>query len=722
MTPKRDLLVAFMLFIALQMFAATPIEGLLERIDKGASRKIMTETVRSDRDFFEITSKNGKPLIRGNNYVSIASGINWYLKYSVGVHLTWNSMHASLPATLPLVQGVERHETDIKHRYYLNYCTLSYSMAFWDWKRWEHELDWMALHGINLCLDIVGTDVVWRNVLLKLGYTKDEANEFVAGPAFQAWWLMNNLEGWGGPNSDNWYQQRERLQKQIMKRMKELGINVCLPGYSGMVPHDAKQRLGLDVADPGKWNDYKRPTFLQPTSKRFAEIASIYYKEQQRLYGKADFYSMDPFHEGGNAGGVDLRKAGEAIMGAMKAVNPKAVWVVQAWGACPYPSMIKHLNNGDMLVLDLYSENRPQWGDPESTWYRKEGFNGHDWAFCMLLNFGGNVGMFGKLQHVVDEYYKARQSKFASTLKGVGLTMEGIENNPVMYELVSELPWRDAKFSWKEWLHDYVEARYGNINNGKVHDAWLLLARSVYGAGAKIVEQGCHESVLCARPALDVYQVSSWSEMEEFYNPDDVISAARLMVEALHEVKANANFRYDLVDVTRQAIAEQARYVYDEIVAAYKAKDRKMFDYTTKRFLDILLQQDRLLSSMPDFMVGRWLRSARNLGLNEQERNHYEWNARVQITTWGNRSAAESGGLREYAHKEWNGVLADFYYPRWKAYFEALAATLDGKPMKQLDFYAMDEKWTLQHNVYPYEAQGDAVEFAQTAFENVFGK
>ena len=722
MTPKRNLLIAFMFFIALQLFAATPIDGLLERIDKGASRKIMTETVRSDRDFFEITSKNGKPLIRGNNYVSIASGINWYLKYSVGVHLTWNSMHASLPATLPLVQGVERHTTDIKHRYYLNYCTLSYSMAFWDWKRWEQELDWMALHGINLCLDIVGTDVVWRNVLLKLGYTKDEANEFVAGPAFQAWWLMNNLEGWGGPNSDNWYQQRERLQKQIMKRMKELGINVCLPGYSGMVPHDAKERLGLDVADPGKWNDYKRPAFLQPTSKRFAEIASIYYKEQQRLYGKADFYSMDPFHEGGNAGGVDLRKAGEAIMGAMKAVNPNAVWVVQAWGACPYPSMIKHLKNGDMLVLDLYSENRPQWGNSESTWYRKEGFNGHDWAFCMLLNFGGNVGMFGKLQHVVDEYYKARCSSCKSTMKGVGLTMEGIENNPVMYELVSELPWRDAKFSWKEWLHDYVEARYGNINNAKVHDAWLLLARSVYGAGAKIVEQGCHESVLCARPALDVYQVSSWSEMEEFYNPDDVIRAARLMVEASHEVKANDNFRYDLVDVTRQAIAEQARYVYDEVVAAYKAKDRKMFDYTTKRFLDILLQQDRLLSSMPDFMVGGWIRSARNLGQNEQERNHYEWNARVQITTWGNRSAAERGGLREYAHKEWNGVLADFYYPRWKAYFEALAATLDGKPMKDIDFYAMDEKWTLLHNVYPYEAQGDAVEFAQTAFENVFGK
>ena len=42
MTPKRNLLIAFMFFIALQLFAVTPIEGLLERIDKGASRKIMT--------------------------------------------------------------------------------------------------------------------------------------------------------------------------------------------------------------------------------------------------------------------------------------------------------------------------------------------------------------------------------------------------------------------------------------------------------------------------------------------------------------------------------------------------------------------------------------------------------------------------------------------------------------------------------------------------------
>lgn len=93
-----------------------------------------------------------------------------------------------------------------------------------------------------------------------------------------------------------------------------------------------------------------------------------------------------------------------------------------------------------MLVLDLYSESRPQWGDPNSAWYRKNGFDNHQWLYCMLLNYGGNVGLHGKMQHVIDEYYKAVESPFGSTMKGIGMTMEGSENNPVMYELLCELP------------------------------------------------------------------------------------------------------------------------------------------------------------------------------------------------------------------------------------------------------------------------------------------
>ena len=82
-------------------------------------------------------------------------------------------------------------------------------MAFWDWERWEKEIDWMAMHGINMPLSITGMEVVWYNLLKRIGYTTEEINEFISGPAFMAWWQMNNLEGWGGPNPDSWYRQQE---------------------------------------------------------------------------------------------------------------------------------------------------------------------------------------------------------------------------------------------------------------------------------------------------------------------------------------------------------------------------------------------------------------------------------------------------------------------------------------------------------------------------------
>lgn len=150
-------------------------------------------------------------------------------------------MTAELPESLPKVSTPVRKETNLSLRYDFNYCTYSYTMAFWDWKRWEKEIDWMALHGINLPLAVVGQECVWKNMLEKLGYTKEEINKFIAGPAFLAWWAMNNLEGWGGPNPDSWYTQQEALQKKILKRMREYGIEPVFPGYSGMVPHDANK-------------------------------------------------------------------------------------------------------------------------------------------------------------------------------------------------------------------------------------------------------------------------------------------------------------------------------------------------------------------------------------------------------------------------------------------------------------------------------------------------
>ena len=697
---------------------SNPVDGLLERICPGASHKFIIQLQKGGNDFFELDQKGNKVVIRGNNYVNIATGLNWYLKYYAGIHLSWNGMTAQLPESLPKVDTPLRKETNLSLRYDFNYCTYSYTMAFWDWNRWEKEIDWMALHGINLPLAAVGQECVWKNMLAKLGYTKEEINKFIAGPAFLAWWAMNNLEGWGGPNPDSWYTQQEALQKKILKRMREYGIEPVFPGYSGMVPHDANQKLGLNVTEPKLWNGFTRPAFLLPTDSRFKEIAALYYKEQEKLFGKANYYSMDPFHELEDAGSVDFDAAGKAVLHAMKAVNPKATWVIQGWTENPRPEMIKNLNNGDILILDLFSECRPMWGIP-SIWKREKGYEQHDWLFCMIENFGGNVGLHGRMDQLLNNFYLTKNNPLAAHLKGIGLTMEGSENNPVMFELMCELPWRPEKFTKEEWLKDYLFARYG-VRDEKITQAWSILADGIYNCPFGNNQQGPHESIFCGRPGLNNFQASSWSKMQNYYDPTSTEAAARLMLEVADKYKGNNNFEYDLVDIVRQSLSDRGRIVYNQTIADFKSFDKKSFAAHSQEFLNILLAQDRLLGTRSEFRVGRWIEQARNLGTTPEEKDLYEWNARVQITTWGNRVCANDGGLRDYAHKEWNGLLKDFYYKRWAAYWQTLQDVLDGKPMVELDYYAMEEPWTLAHNPYTSQPEGDCVSVAKEVFNEVF--
>lgn len=709
---------------ALTCFAAMashPVSQLLDRLQPGASKRIVIKQVDSPEHFFEISNRNGKPMITGNNAVNIAAGLNWYLKYYTGNHMSWNNLKIELPdGALPVPSRPERHTRPSDRTYYLNYCTHSYSMAFWDWERWEKEIDWMALHGINMPLAMTGVDVVWRNTLRRLGYNEAEIDTFIAGPAFQAWWLMNNLEGWGGPNSDAWYKDREKLAHNILDRMHQLGMTPVLPGYSGMVPHDADERLGVKISGKGIWNGFTRPAFLMTTDPRFNEIAGIYYDELTKLYGPAAYYSMDPFHEGGSTEGVDLTEAARIITAAMKRVNPDAVWVVQGWTENPRAELLAGVDKGDIVVLDLASEIRPQWGDPDSPspYVRTNGYAPHDWMYCMLLNFGGNVGLHGRMDTVIDEYYKALNSAHGENLKGTGLTMEGIENNPVMYELMSELPWRKAAFAKEDWLKGYIKARYGKFDSD-AYNGWLGLASSIYNCPLGNLQQGTTESVFCARPSRKVWQVSSWSKMREYYDPADVINAAVEFSKSAHSLSSNANYRYDLVDITRQAVAEKGRLTYKDMVAALENGDKAAFEKSATYFLSLIDMQDRLLATMPDFTVGRWINDARRLAPSESEKDLFEQNARLLVTTWGRRGASEKGKLRDYAHREWNGLLRDFYRPRWEAWIAQQRDILDGKEVADIDFYAMDEKWVDARDAYSETPLGDPVEVSLEAIEMI---
>jgi len=681
-----------------------PVDSLALRVTCGTSASrinFVSDTTYTDKDYYRIyPNRDNTVTIAGNSPVSQAVGLNRYLRDVAGIHICWNNPTQALPYPLPLPADTLSGSTDLPIRYYLNYCTFSYSMPFWDEHRWMQEIDWMALHGINTPLAIVGTEAVWRNVLLRLGFSTEDARTFIAGPPYIAWWLMNNLEGWGGPVTDEWILRQQSLQIKILNRMRSLGMHPVLPGYSGMLPHDASDRLGTDTSDPGLWCGFTRPAFLTPDSHLFNKIADIYYEELTDLYGKADYYSMDPFHEGGNTTGVDLTKAGRQILDAMHRTNPNAVWIIQAWQENPKNVMIDSLPPGSLLVLDLYAETKPQWGDRDSQWYRSEGFGHHNWAYCMLLNFGGNTGLHGRINKLISGFNKANAT--STTLRGIGSTAEGIENNPVMYEILFDLPW-DTNPKRSESIDTYIQYRYGlDRLIPELTEAWRILMNTVYNAPADYPGEGTVESIICARPAWGLKSASTWGNATLFYDPDSTIRAAALYKQvATPTLMKSNNFRYDLADICRQALCDKAYRLYKLIQEQHAAGKILQARQNANVFLQTIMQVDSLLADVPGFSTKKWLEEAAHAASIPDMRKHFVRNAARLITVWGDSAAANQYGLRDYSHRLWNGITGELYYNRWKVFFyKELANKPDSLPAP--DFYRMELQW-IENKVKEFE-------------------
>ena len=680
------------------------------------------------KDIFIITSKDDRPCVKGNSVLAITTGINWYLNHYAHINISWSQLKIDDIENyeFPIPEKEEIHVCDADYRYYLNYCTFSYSMSVWTWERWEQEIDWMALHGINMPLQIVGLDVVWMRLLTEhYGYTKDEANEFIAGPCFQAWWGMNNLEGWGGKNPDWWYKRQVSLAKKICNRMRELGMQPVLPGFSGMVPSDFTDKTGISSNSQGLWCGFKRPHILNPNTEDFKVMAERYYKILEEVMGTSTYYSMDPFHEGANTDGIDVPAAYKAIADAMYEANDDIdeKWVIQywQWNADQY-HVLDYVKKGDLIILDLFSTAHTHFQE----------YKGHEAVYCMLPNFGGRSGFMGRFNGVIEGYFENK--KMHPNIKGVGATPESIGSVPVLYDILFELPWHETKPDAKEWMRNYTISRYG-VESTLAQGAWELLRNSALNCETAL--QGPHEAVTCARPSLNVDRVSSWGGTEIFYDAKDVADAARKLLEADLE---GENYYYDLVDVWRQAMTDKVYYLLKEISSLYQMpelvegmtsnnlistdsitggiSDSLTFIKKRDEFLRLINDIDRLLNTNKHFMLGTWTEMARAIadeveGTTESDRDWLELNnARTLITTWGDEVNANQGGLRDYSYRQWGGMMKDFYLPRWQYFFNNnMASPPEG-------WFEMERKWALDKSLrYSDKPQGNTKDVIRSVIE-----
>lgn len=654
--------------------------GVINRVIGNRSKDIILKSDFMDYslDVFEVVASKGKVLIRGNSTSALMRGFYTYLKNACNSMVTWSGEHIALPEKFPdYNSGIVI--SPYKLRLYYNVCAFGYTTAFWNWKRWEREIDWMALHGINMPLAMIGQEAVWQRVWKSFGLTDKDLKDYFTGPAFLPWHRMGNINKHDGPLPQSYLDKSVILQKKIIARMKELGMKPVVPAFAGFVPSALKRvQPEADITDMQPWAGFEKGCgtyILSPKSDLFQKIGKKFIDEYKEFFGKFHYYLADSFNEmkvpvtPENRYG-ELASYGKAVFQSINAGDPKGIWVMQGWlffadsafwDKKSASALLSKVPDNRMIIIDLADEIFQGWKKHDS-------FYGKKWIYSIIHNFGGHNNLFGDLNFIAKDPFVVLNNPDKGKLVGYGLSPEGIENNEIVYELLTDAAWNKKEIDIPGWLKNYCRARYGNCTKG-VGEAWSILLNTVYNT----FNGGAYSFQL--RPPFPSNDVdSSYKKVKR---------ALQLLLGNEHKFSGQELYRNDVVDVAAYYWGKTINHLLYEADIYQKNNQFKKFDSVFDSSYSLMLNLDKLLSVRKDYRLEGWIGFAREWGITEKEKNYYEEDAKRQITVWGGPH------LSEYAAKFWSGLVKDYYAARWKNYYESL------KSGKKFKMNSWEEKWIM---------------------------
>lgn len=689
--------------------AVKSARDLAGRIVAGQSDNFIFEEIPRDngKDVFELETSGDRIVVRGNNGVSMAMGLHWYLKEFCDRSVSLRGNNLKLPEKLPKVEGVFRKTSWAEHRYFLNYCAFGYSMPWWDWPQWERLIDFMALNGVNTPLAVTGQEATWQAVCRRLGMSDDQTSRFLTGPPYLPFGWMGCLDGWGGPLPQSWIDNHRVLGQKILERERALGMTPIQQGFTGHIPPALSEEFPDAKINTVEWMEWTTD-LLDPLDPLFQQISDVFMEEQTKLFGTDHLYAADPFIEMQPPSGDPnyLGDLSKAIYNGMSDSDPKAVWVFQTW-AFFYQSdfwtqpRIKAFLDGSpsdkMICLDLYAEKTPMWS-------RTESFYGKPWLWCNIQNFGDKVFLGGGLDQINDVLGEVRQNTANGNLKGLGFVNEGLGYNPIVQDLMFELAWRKDGVDLEKWVGQYAQYRYGrpNINAER---AWNTLRETVYARPQK--DPIWTHSPITGVPTMKL------PELEVPYSNIRLASAWENLLKAADQFGAVDTYEFDLVNVARQVLSNHASVLHGKMVKAYAEKNVNAFVATSRNFLQLFMDIDELLGTREEFLLGKNLEEAKRWGATPEEKSVLEWNARRILTLWGSTTR-----LNDYARKEWSGLISGYYQIRWEKFIGEIQKELQtGKPYDKAVFndklITWTANWSDEKDIFPHEPQGESVAVAK---------
>ena len=653
------------------------ITGLVQRLLPDHAEQITARIINEKapaNEYYEYRAENGRVCVEGNTGVSVAAGLYDYLKTYCYVHISWCGSAFDLPKELPLPKVPHRHVIPQKYRAMYNYCTFGYSMPFWDWERWEKEIDFLALNGINLPLSVIGTEGVWYDTLCDMGFSEEEALDFISGPVYFPWQLMTNLEGVYPMRDKAYIRRRVELGRKIIDREVELGMTPILQGFSGFVPRATAGHFpNAKITYTVEWARFPKTAQLDPLDPLFREFGRKFLDNSVRLFGYHGFYAADPYHESKPPTNARryLHAVGKAVSDLFSEYGDHTVWVMQSWSL--RKRIVEAVDKNRLLILDIDSSKAE----------RTQNFWGYPFVAGRLDNFGQKTYFHGDIGRTAANEFMQLKQKGANVV-GTGLFMEGSLSNPMYYEALFEMQTSDRAISAEPWLRDYCRRRYGTYNED-AYNALYILYKKIY---VQPIRESGTSSVICGLPMLHMRSSGQGDSMERPYAHADMLAAFSSMLAASDALGGSACYRYDLADMARQCVSNRALELHRAMEKAFWAKDIDRFRALRKQFTDMLSDLDALLCNFEEMSFYKWIGDAHKAAANDAEKRLLDESARAILTVWG---PYENTYIFDYAGREWAGLIREFYLPRWNLFFDMLEENFGSKRFRLERFYQKND-------------------------------
>ncbi|WP_326694886.1 alpha-N-acetylglucosaminidase TIM-barrel domain-containing protein [Streptomyces sp. NBC_01766] len=695
-------------------FSTAAARGVVDRMIPGWSSKIELGTLApapSGKEQYRIGRDKGEVLISGSSPSALLNGVGQYLKYTAHRDISWSSDASAEPLAVkgrpPLPASTVTRTANVSHRVLSNDTADGYTNAYWDWDRWQREIDVAALHGINEFFMPVGMEAVYQQTMRQFGYSEAEMRAWIPMPAHQPWWLLQNMSNFtSDQESQALIDSRAALGRKIADRMRTMGMEPVFPGYFGTVPSGfVAKNPGAAVVPQGDWSGTRRPDWLDPRTAVFGKVAAAFYRSQKQLFGDTGAFKMDLLHEGGKAGTVPVGDAAKAVQSALDLAHPDATWVILGWQSNPGAALLSGVDRSRMLIVDGLTD---RYADSDATADPNKLFGGTPYAFGAIWNFGGHTTL-GANTGVWNKRFFAQLDRPGTALDGIAVLPEANDNNDAAFEFLTELAWQPAAPDQAQWFSRFADARYGADPHAEA--AWKIISGTAYSLPADGWSEA-QDGLFGAAPSLTTTNAAAWSPDAMRYDPVAFERALDELLQVSPALRGNALYQYDVVDVARQVLSNRSRSWLPQIMAAYDAKDRPLLKKLSQQWLGSMSTLDALLGSRPEFQLGGWLKYGSDAATTPADKAAVQRDMRSLITNWGGRSGVDAG-LGDYANREWSGLVGDYYLGRWQQYFRSLDTALaQGTAPAAIDWYTVGEDWIAKRTPLPATPSGDPVRLA----------